>query len=237
MPLLQLRGGIKPAQVKWTQSQVFWSQKREIRFLEDKNTDVPSIIHSDYAVTWGQVLTFTGFWASWKLGKCLLAHSLLGSIYIYFLFFGEEDRPWANICANLPLFCTWVTSTARLDEQSVGQCPGSEPANPGPLKQNVRTSPPRLWAGPTGPIFFGHPSDIDAPASLRPQSVALLAPLLVFDFHCHIPSIFSTLRILCNRVSVLLYMHLYIIVHSHIMLLHEKVPFKKHRKCLAKELI
>ena len=35
-------------------------------------------------------------------------------IYFIYLVFGEEDLPWANICANLPLFCLWVTSTAWL---------------------------------------------------------------------------------------------------------------------------
>ena len=34
--------------------------------------------------------------------------------------FGEEDWSQANICANLPLFCMWDTTSAWLDEQYVG---------------------------------------------------------------------------------------------------------------------
>ena len=36
------------------------------------------------------------------------------SLSLFFLL--EEDWPCANICANPPLFCTWVTITAWLDE-------------------------------------------------------------------------------------------------------------------------
>ena len=58
----------------------------------------------------------------------------------YFLFFGEEDWPQANTCANLPLLCMWDATTAWLDEWCVGLHPGSEPANPRPLKQSPWTS-------------------------------------------------------------------------------------------------
>ena len=52
---------------------------------------------------------------------------------IFFLF-SEEDSPWANICANLPLFCKWVTATAWL-LSGVGLLHlGTEP---GPLKWTV----------------------------------------------------------------------------------------------------
>ena len=55
-------------------------------------------------------------------------------------FFGEEDWPWANIFANIPLFCMWDAATAWLDEQCVGPCLGSEPTNSGPLKWSAWTT-------------------------------------------------------------------------------------------------
>ena len=39
----------------------------------------------------------------------------------------EEDYHRANICANLPLFCMWVTTTAWPLVSSVGPCPATEP--------------------------------------------------------------------------------------------------------------
>ena len=62
--------------------------------------------------------------------------------------FAEEDCHWANICANLPPFCIWDTTTAWLDEWRVSPQPGSEPVNPGPLKQSLWTQPLCYWAGP-----------------------------------------------------------------------------------------
>ena len=64
-----------------------------------------------------------------------------------FLFLPGKDCHWVNICANLPLFCIWDTSTAWLDEWSVGPCSGSKPANPGPLKWSVWTKLLYHWAG------------------------------------------------------------------------------------------
>ena len=40
--------------------------------------------------------------------------------FFLFFFFGEEDWPWANVYASLPLFCMWDTTTAWLDEWCVG---------------------------------------------------------------------------------------------------------------------
>ena len=37
-----------------------------------------------------------------------------------FLFLLEENCPWVDICANLPLFCMWDAATAWLHEQCVG---------------------------------------------------------------------------------------------------------------------
>ena len=41
---------------------------------------------------------------------------------IIYLFFAEEDSPWANICANLPLLCMWVAATTWLRTSGIGPC-------------------------------------------------------------------------------------------------------------------
>ena len=69
-----------------------------------------------------------------------------------FFFLVRKIGPELTSVANLPLFCMWVALTAWLDEQCVGPCVGSEPANPGPPKQNVN-----LITMPLGwplPCFF-----------------------------------------------------------------------------------
>ena len=54
---------------------------------------------------------------------CLFICSGSRFSFSFFLFiFGEEDCPWANISANLPLFCMWDAATAWLDEWCVGPC-------------------------------------------------------------------------------------------------------------------
>ena len=41
-------------------------------------------------------------------------------------FSAEEDSPWANICANLPLFFMWATATAwLLTDKWCGSTPGN----------------------------------------------------------------------------------------------------------------
>ena len=60
-------------------------------------------------------------------------------IRFIFSFFGEEDCPWANICANLPLFRIWEAATAWLDERCVGLRQGSEQANLRLPKQSMQT--------------------------------------------------------------------------------------------------
>ena len=57
-------------------------------------------------------------------------------------FFPEEDSPWANICANLPLFCMWVTTTAWMLTNGVGLWPGTEPR---PLKWSTPNSTTTPW--------------------------------------------------------------------------------------------
>ena len=41
-------------------------------------------------------------------------------LFLEWKFFGEEDCPWTDICAHLPLCCMWDTGTAWLDEWCVG---------------------------------------------------------------------------------------------------------------------
>ena len=54
------------------------------------------------------------------------------------VFFGEEDWPWANIYANLLL--PYVECHHSVAWPVVlGLHPGSEPVNPGLLKQNAQT--------------------------------------------------------------------------------------------------
>ena len=69
------------------------------------------------------------FWILFPLGWHFLSTPKnLGLMYSIFLFsteswlfwggyYGEEDWPWANIYANLSLFCMWDAASAWLDEQ------------------------------------------------------------------------------------------------------------------------
>ena len=52
-------------------------------------------------------------------------------LFFFFSFFGEEDCPWANICANLPLLYMWDTATAWFDEQCMGPCQDLNPRTSG----------------------------------------------------------------------------------------------------------
>ena len=76
-------------------------------------------------------------------GRLALSYHLLP----IFLFLLEEDCPWANTCANLPLFCMWDAATAWPDERCVGSRQGSKPVNPGLPKWSAGTQQPCLWAG------------------------------------------------------------------------------------------
>ena len=63
-----------------------------------------------------------------------------------FLFSLEEEWPWANICASLPLFYLWDAATAWLDEYC-RSTPGILTCEPGLLKlsaPNLTTMPPDL---------------------------------------------------------------------------------------------
>ena len=65
--------------------------------------------------------------------------SIPKSFFILLFFFGEEDWPWANIFANLPLFCMCGAATAWLDEWCVGPLPGSKSVNHGLPKWSMWT--------------------------------------------------------------------------------------------------
>ena len=60
--------------------------------------------------------------------------------------FARGRLPWANIRANLPLFCMWDAATAWLDEWCVGLHLESQPVNPrcwgGVHKLNCYTTRP-----------------------------------------------------------------------------------------------
>ena len=65
-----------------------------------------------------------------------------------FFFPAEEDSPWANIYASLPLlFCMWDTSTAWL-VSGVCPSPGFEPMNLGHWSgaRRTLTTQPWVWA-------------------------------------------------------------------------------------------
>ena len=59
-----------------------------------------------------------------------------------FLFLLDEDSPRADICANLPLFYIWVTTTAWLPTSGVSPCLGTEP---GLLKQSAWNLTTKPW--------------------------------------------------------------------------------------------
>ena len=71
-----------------------------------------------------------------------IGHELTSFANLPLFFLLEENWPWANICAHLPLFCMWNAATAWLDEWCVDLCPGSEPANLGPLQQSMQITTP-----------------------------------------------------------------------------------------------
>ena len=59
-------------------------------------------------------------------------------VVVVVVVFVEEDWPWANICANLPLFCTWVaTATARPLMSGISLCPGTKPRPPKQRASNL----------------------------------------------------------------------------------------------------
>ena len=82
--------------------------------------------------------------------------------------FGGEDCSWANICANLPLFCMWDAATAWLDEQGDRFAPRIWTCKPQTAKvehANLTTMPPG-W--PCRQCFFySSPGDSNMQTRLR----------------------------------------------------------------------
>ena len=114
--------------------------------------------------------------------------NLWNYFYFYFLFvvrkigpeltsvanlplFVEEDWLSANICVHLLLPCMWDATTAQLDEWYVGPCPGSEPMNPGLLKQSSRNQPLHHRAGPWNNILRHWASGNKGQWSLRDRQM------------------------------------------------------------------
>ena len=55
--------------------------------------------------------------------------------------FAEEEWPWANIHAHLPLLYTWDAYHSMTWQAGPCPHPGSKPVNPGPPKRKVQTKP------------------------------------------------------------------------------------------------
>ena len=60
-----------------------------------------------------------------------------------FLFLLEEDLPWGNVCASLPIFCMWVAAMEWPPMSGVGPCLGTKP-------RLLKQSAPNLTTGPQG---------------------------------------------------------------------------------------
>ena len=60
---------------------------------------------------------------------------------LFNFFFAEEDSPWANTYASLPLFCMWVAATAWALTSGVGPYLGTEPGLPEQSVLNLTTRP------------------------------------------------------------------------------------------------
>lgn len=74
-----------------------------------------------------------------------LSLSLALTLFLSF-FFGGEDRPWANVCASVPLFCTCDPATAWVDEWAVCRF---APGNCRLRKQSMQTLPLHHRAHPS----------------------------------------------------------------------------------------
>ena len=70
---------------------------------------------------------------------------------LIFLFLLEEESPWANICANLPVFCSWVTATAWALMCTVSLHLVTKPSPPKWSALNLTTRP---WGQPLSIPFY-----------------------------------------------------------------------------------
>ena len=102
-----------------------WSQRSRLRHLR-----------------WSLLSTSMIIWVLWKF----LIKSILLLFFLFFLFsFAEEASPWANIFANLPLFCMWVIATAWPSTSNVGPHPRTKLGLP---KQSMPNLTTRRWCWP-----------------------------------------------------------------------------------------
>ena len=88
------------------------------------------------------------FFTSAYILEILPYQYMLGSLILVFFVVVEEDSPWANMCASLPVFCVWVAATAWPPTSDVGPNPGTGPRLP---KQSV----PNFTIRPQGqPLYY-----------------------------------------------------------------------------------
>ena len=92
------------------------------------------------------------FYSNTLIKELLVNFSFLFLLVLFwFSFFSEKAWSWANVYANLLLFCMWDAITAWLEEQCVGSHPGSKPANTRLRKWSTWTQPAQHC---TGPLFL-----------------------------------------------------------------------------------
>ena len=99
---------------------------------------------------------------------------LLLSAPLSFSFFGEEDWPWANICAILPLVCMGDATTAWADE--------------------VCRSVPRIWTHKPWAAKVEHANLTSMPPGRPPQVHHFQLTKSWFLHSLHLPTIGSTPR-------------------------------------------
>ena len=108
------------APVPWAQREFcFWENGCYIgRFQKVLKKTKWNILHSKFkCFSFGINFNMSyELWEALPLLLCTWDYSYLCNLTFLILFFGEEEWPWANVCAHLPLFCMLVTATAWLDE-------------------------------------------------------------------------------------------------------------------------
>ena len=110
-------------------------------------------------------------------------------LFYYFFCFAEEDWPWANIHAHLPLLYMWDACQSMVC-QAVS-CPhlGSEPANAGCWSGTCELN--HCATGPAPVLIF---------LILKKRQVARITNFHILNFCC-----------ICFIISVWIYMYIYFI--------------------------
>ena len=110
------------------------------------------------------IILWTLSWYLKEISSSLWVFSLFASVimwvaysashynfgFVLFCFYWGRS-PWANIYANLPLFCMWFAATAWLPTSGAGLRPGTKP---GPLKQSMRNLTTRPLGQPPHYNYF-----------------------------------------------------------------------------------